>query len=367
MIRMNRVKQLLMALLFVLLIAAPKPVQAADEAGLGVTPIPSSQQRDKGVSYFDLLLKAGQTSQLQVKLTNPTTKPIKVNVHRTTATTSDTGIIDYTGGANQPDKTLPVAIGKLMTGANSVTVPAKGTTTYVTTLKMPSQPLSGVLVGGLVFAPANQTKKTDKMGVVNQYQYSVAVLARNSNTILPSKLSVGAVRAARIAHVNQISVTVRNQTAAFANHIEAISTITNPDGKTSTLRLADAQMAPNSQLHQVKALGTNVKAGTYRVKTTVYWDKATAGQYADGHGNHYRNRTVTTKPVQVTAAKAKTFNHAAKQARGGMPMRYKWAIAIAIVVVLLLIATIIFFWRKKQKAAQHAAALEEELKQLKQK
>ncbi len=361
----HRTKQLLIALLFVFFIAAPKPVQAASQASLGVTPIQSTHQRDKEVSYFDLLVNASQSAPLQVKLTNTTTKPITVNVHKTTATTSNSGIIDYTGQANRTDPTLPAAIGKLMQGANRVVVPANGTTTYTATLTMPKAAIPGVLVGGLIFTPANQGGKADKLGVVNQYQYSVAVLARNRNQVLTPKLSVGQARAARLDATNQISVTVRNQTAAFANHVQAVSKITAPNGKTTTLRLADAQMAPNSQLRQVKALGADVKAGTYRVQTTVYWEKAAKGQYADGHGQHYRYRTEATKQVRVTAAKAKALTRATPAHKAGLPTSYKWAIAIAVLVVLGLIGLSVWFWRRKQKATKHVAALEEELSRLK--
>lgn len=83
----------MIALLFVVFgLAITQPVHAASNAALGVQPIQSSYQRDKSVTYFDLLLKAGQATPVQVKLTNSSSSAIKVNVTTTTATSSNTGI-----------------------------------------------------------------------------------------------------------------------------------------------------------------------------------------------------------------------------------------------------------------------------------
>ncbi|WP_407894230.1 DUF916 domain-containing protein [Lacticaseibacillus sp. N501-2] len=343
-----------------------KPVHAASTAALGVQPVQSAYQRDKHVTYFDLLLKAGQSTPVQVKLTNSSNKAIKVNVAATAATTSDTGIVDYTGHSNAADATLAHKMSDALKGATAVTVPAKGSQTYSATLSMPSTAFSGVMVGGLVFTPANQSTSTSgKLGVVSKYAYTVAVLARNSDTILTPKLAVGTIKSGRIKRVNQIQATLRNTTAAFANHIEAITQIKAPDGSTKTLRLADAQMAPNSQLNQVYSLGTKVKAGDYQVTTTAYWGKSSTGAFADGHGNNYQYRTNATKTVKITQAQAAKLTQAAAKVNSGLPTAYIIAIVVGIILLVLIIALLIALIVRRKKAAQKLAALEKQVSDLK--
>lgn len=359
----------MIALLFIIFgLASAQPVHAASTAALGVQPIQSTYQRDKNVTYFDLLLKAGQAAPVQVKLTNSSSSAIKVNVQATTATSSNSGIVDYTGGSNTPDRTLQHKMGDALKGASSVTVPAKGSKNYSATLTMPTTGFSGVMVGGLVFTPANQATATSgKLGVVNKYAYTVAVLARNSSTILAPKLEIGTITSGRIKHVNQIQAQVRNITAAFANHIEAITTIKTPSGKTKTLRLADAQMAPNSKLYQTMALGTKVTAGNYQVSTTAYWGKSSTGTYADGHGNHYQYKTTTSKTVKITQAKAAELTKAAAKVHSGMPKSYIIAIVVGIVLLLLIIILLIVIFTRRKKSAQKLADLEKQVAELKNK
>lgn len=360
-------KQLLIALLFVVFgLSFTQPVHAASTPALGVQPVQSTYQRDKSVSYFDLLLKPGQATPLQVKLTNSTNSAIKVNVQATTATSSDSGIVDYAGGSNTPDSTLQHKISDAVQGAKSITVPAKGSATYTATLTMPSTSFSGVMVGGLVFTPANQSNATSgKLGVVSKYAYTVAVLARNSSEILAPKLEIGTITSGRNKLGNQIRAMVRNTSAAFANHIETITTIKTPSGKTKTLRLADAQMAPNSKLYQTMALGTKVTAGNYQVTTTAYWGKSTTGTYADGHGNHYQYRTTTDKTVKITQAKADKLTKATAKVHSGMPKTYILAIVVGVILLLLIIILLIVIFTRRKKSAQKLADLEKQVAELK--
>lgn len=367
----NRItlKQLMIALLFVIFgLSVAQPVHAASKAALGVQPIQSNYQRDKSVTYFDLLLKAGQSTPVQVKVTNSSDSAIKVGVRSTTATSSNAGIVDYTGISNTSDSSLQYKMSQVLKGNASITVPANGTATYSATLTMPSKSFSGVMVGGLVFTPTNQLNSTSgKLGVVSKYAYTVAVLARNSGNILAPKLEIGTIGSGRIKNVNQIQATVRNTTAAFANHIESITTIKMPSGKTKTLRLADAQMAPNSKLYQTMALGTKVTAGNYQVSTTAYWGKSSTGTYADGHGNHYQYKTTTNKTVKITQAKAAELTKAAAKVHSGMPKSYIVAIVVGIVLLLLIIILLIVIFARRNKSAQKLADLEKQVAELKNK
>lgn len=360
-------KQLLIALLFVVFgLSNTQPVHAASTAALGVQSVQSTYQRDKSVTYFDLLLKAGQSTPLQVKLTNSSSKAIKVNVKSTTATSSNTGIVDYAGGSNTPDSSLTHRMSQALKGNSTVTVPANGSTTYTATLTMPSTSFSGVMVGGLVFTPANQSTATSgKLGIVSKYAYTVAVLARNSADILAAKLEIGTITSGRNKQGNQIRAMVRNTSAAFANHIETITTIKTPNGKTKTLRLADAQMAPNSKLYQTMALGTKVTAGNYQVNTTAYWGKSSTGVYADGHGNHYQYKTTTNKTVKITQAKAAELTKAAAKVHSGMPKTYIIAIVVGIVLLLLIIVLLIVIFTRRKRSAQKLADLEKQVAELK--
>ncbi len=360
-----RAGQLLMALLFLLICSPIHLTHAATTASLGVQPLPAAHQRDKSVTYFDLLLGAGQTDTLQVKLTNSTDQAMKVAVKPATATSSDAGIVDYTGKSNPTDSSMTTRLSSLITGADTITVPAHGSATYAAKLTMPTAPFQGVLAGSLVFKPSGQAQNrtSGRMGIVNEYAYTVAVLARNSAKLLTPKLTAGSIKAGRIEHANRVSVTLHNQTAAFANHVRAVTTIKKPKGKTVTLTAKDAQLAPNSLLHQTTLLGDHVAAGDYRVHTVLYWGKAADGRYVSG-GEHYQYTTATTKTVTITAAKARALSAQAKQDKGGMPMIYKLLIGIGIAIIILLIIVAILLIRHRRLRQAQVAALQAQVSEL---
>ena len=88
---------------------------AADQGvGFEITPVQSSSQVDKSLSYFDLKLKPRQTQTIAVKIHNTASTPITINIGIAKATTNINGVVEYKH-TNNRSANLPYDISKLVT------------------------------------------------------------------------------------------------------------------------------------------------------------------------------------------------------------------------------------------------------------
>lgn len=361
-----KLKQLMIVLFFVLFgLFLPQTVQAGSPA-LSVQPEQAASQRDASVSYFDLLVKPNQAENLKVKLTNNSQRKIVVDVKAATATTSNAGSVDYTGASNHSDTSLSYQLSKLVKGPKKISVPANGSVVYTSQLKMPAANLDGILAGALVFQPqiSSSSQTSGQMKIVNKYNYTIALLVRNSTSVPQPKLKIGTIKAKRATNQNQIAIHFRNVAAQYANRVRVETKVTHPNGKVTTKNQSKIQMAPNSQFDYAVKLSDKVPSGKYRVKTTAYYDKNADGKYTDSKGDHYDHQVTKSQTVQITNRQADKLNQAARQSKGGLPMIYIIAIIIGVILVLLLGLTWYYLVRKRKQQAAQVAKLKDKLDRL---
>ncbi|MBJ7618541.1 DUF916 domain-containing protein [Weissella confusa] len=361
---MKRKVVLIAALLLGAVVMFPTQANAAD-ANLKVTPVQVPSQRDKEESFFDLVLQPGQSETLTVQLQNPTKKDMVVDATVAPASTSDSGSVQYTNQVKL-DPSLAVNVKDLVEAPKKVTVPAGQTITYSAELTMPTTSLTGMTAGALIFAPEDSTKSSagQGMGIINKFQYAVAVLARNENTTWDPALTIDGATAKNQEGATNIAVHLRNTAATYLNQL-AVETTVSRNGKTYSRSRDDMQMAPNSDFNFSVPLKDNVTAGQYSVATTAYYVKDPAGQYQDAKGQHYKFKATYDGKVNVTAKKAQSLNRALKQAKGGMPTMIKVGITAIVVLAALVLVMVIMMMKRRKKESNRLADLEAELQSLK--
>lgn len=357
-------KVVLLAALLGTLALFPAQVHAAD-ANLKVTPVQAPSQRDKAESFFDLVLQPGQSETLNVQLQNPTKKDMVVDATVAPASTSDSGSVQYTNKVKL-DPSLTVNVKDLVQAPKKVTVPAGQTITYSAKLTMPTTSLTGMTAGAIIFAPEDSTKSSagEGMGIINKFQYAVAVLARNENNTWDPALTIDGATTKNQAGVTNIAVHLRNTAATYLNQLSVETTVSR-NGKTYSRSQSDMQMAPNSDFKFLVPLKDNVTAGQYTVATTAYYVKDAGGQYQDAKGQHYKFKATYDSKVDVTAKKAQALNTALKQTKGGMPTVIKVGIAAIVILAVLVIVMIFVMMKRRKKESNRLADLEAELQSLK--
>lgn len=125
---------------------------SADQGvGFEITPVQSSSQVDKRLSYFDLKLKPRQTQTVAVKIHNTASAPITINIGIAKATTNINGVVEYKH-TNNRSANLSYDISKLVTTDEPQVKLAKGQVKTVKfQIKMPAKSYQGILAGGITF------------------------------------------------------------------------------------------------------------------------------------------------------------------------------------------------------------------------
>ncbi len=312
----------------------------ADTVPFSVKPVQSKLQRDKQENYFDILLKPGHTTKIETELTNKTAHSVVVDVAARSAQTNNNGLVDYTD-IQKRDTTLQTDMREILTGPKEITVPAKASVIYSASLAMPSSHKSGLIVGGLIFKPQQQrttNTKSKQVGVVNQYQYTLMVLARSQNKTWQPKLQFNKPGTKQTYGHTQIYVGLHNVSGTFLNQLQVDSTATNmSNNKRYNGSNSNMQMAPNSHFNFGINLPLNVKSGVYMIHTKAYYVKDKSGNEVDAKGVHYKYMKDNISKVHVSVAQANKLNNNAKNTKGGIP----WLIMLIIAIILILVAIIL--------------------------
>ncbi|MFH7315758.1 DUF916 and DUF3324 domain-containing protein [Weissella cibaria] len=338
----------------------------AAQADLNVTPVQAASQRDKSESFFNLVLQPNQSENLSVKLQNTTKKDMVVDAQAAPASTSNSGIVQYDNQAKL-DPSLVYNVNKLVQAPDKITIPAGQTVTYTAKLTMPGATLPGMVSGALIFEPETGEKATTgqgSMGIVNKFQYTVGILARNENRTWEPDLTFAGVATKNEAGTTNIAIKMRNTTSTYLNQLAVEATVTK-DGKTYARKQRDMQMAPNSNFSYLVPLKENATAGKYTMKTTAYYVKDSAGQYQDGTGQRYRYKKTYTNDVTLTSQQAKKLNADIKQAAGGVPTSIIAGISAIVVLVAAVFGMIFLMMKRRKRADSRMADLEAELAKLK--
>ncbi|WP_461225477.1 DUF916 domain-containing protein [Lacticaseibacillus suihuaensis] len=325
------------------------PIVQAASLPFSVQAQTGTAQRKGAGSYFDVVVAPGKATPLNVVLKNTTAKPVKVAVRFHTAATSANGQVDY-AGTSKPAATLKVALADLVTGAHSVTIPAKGQVTYKATLTMPKTALDGLIAGALTFSPAKATKAQGSgLAIVNRYSYSIAVVARNTDRTFTPKLTAGRTTIATVAGAKTATLTLANTSATFLNQLAVTTTVKNlTTGKTTKRQATGMQMAPNSQFGFQLALPGG-QAGRYKVTTAAYYVEDAKGAYVGPKGQRYRYRLTNGQTVTLTAKAAAAQAKATAAQRGGWPWFVYAAIAVFALLLVVIALLVVLLLRRRKK------------------
>lgn len=337
---------LLVTLMTVLVGTSVQAASTSEGVGFEITPVQSSSQVDKQVSYFDLKLKTDQTETVAVKVHNTSNEAMTVYVSTSKATTNINGVVEYKKSTANKSVALPADLGQMVTTKSAeVVLKAGETKTVEFQVKMPSKDYNGILAGGITFLKkASATKSTSTMAVNNQYSYTVAMVLHGKQDLTKNKLTLKQIKVNQINGRNVIAFPLANHTAAYLNKVQTkIKIYQRGSSKVAYQQtLKNGQMAPNSIYKLPVRTGEDaLKAGKYRAVVNVTSKKQ--------HWQFKQN-------FEITSSKATTLNKTAVLKQGPNWWLY---IGIGLLLLLLILLLIWYIYRKQRKIKE----LEQQLKE----
>lgn len=149
-------------------------------SGFTVEGIPNERQIDKNLSYFYLKEKSGQTDEIKVLLTNNSSEDKTLLINVVDANTNLNGLVDYSGNLKN-HLTLEHPLSSIVSEFNrEVFVPKNSEIETTLKIKMPSETLEGVVVGGVVVSEKKEKEKdNDSLTFRNTYSYTIAIVLTN--------------------------------------------------------------------------------------------------------------------------------------------------------------------------------------------
>ena len=297
---------------------------SANELSFGVQIETSENQRHATAGYFDLILAPRQKTHVQVQLTNPTDRQVKVGVRTAAATTNANGVVDYETSRNKKWT-------RMVQVADAVTLPPKSSQVVSIAIKMPGTTFPGVRAGGLTFYELanNQQRNPSGMQIKQEYSYTVALLVRNNEKQVAAHMRADGMTLKRRDGQTALVLRLRNQSPIFHQGMMIQTRVYRGKQLVTSETRRNLQFAPSSHYHHRTSVG-QLQPGRYRVETQVTTDKG---------------RWTFTNRVQVNAMAAITSQ---KDAVNHWPVWLKLALII-IGGLLTLIGWLLWLLMRRQK------------------
>lgn len=247
---------------------------------IAVKAIIPENQIDKSKAYFDVLLKPGQTQELDVQLSNFTEKDRTVNIEANTATTNDNGIVDYSQHDKKKDPSLVYAFSDISNTANEVKIPKHSSVMTKVTIRMPNKSYEGIIAGGIyIYDKGDANAVHDGGAITNKFVYSLGVQLRNKvdltkvepNLVVDSKK----IMLIHSDYLSGINIPIQNTSALFIKEVEVEARLIDHSDSQSSheLKKSKLKIAPNSNFYLPLTWtddeGTSLNSGDYQVDIKI--------------------------------------------------------------------------------------------------
>lgn len=258
-------------LLLTLVVVASSKTVKAEGMGYSVRAIIPDNQIDTTKTYFDLMVKPGETQQLSLEVTSTSDQPLTLGITPYNGTTNQNGELEFSVEPSKPDSTLTAPITELVSGSQSVTLPPKATKQVTFNLTIPETVFKGKRVGGFtIYDQTNdqETAPTGKQDVQIRNVFSMVIgiqLQEKSETIQPELVLKG-VKGDLFNYRTAMTANLQNTQPDFLSPLNVTATIRQAGSKKVLYETEKKgmAMAPNSNFDFPVLLDNQeIKAGKY--------------------------------------------------------------------------------------------------------
>lgn len=268
--------------IFVLFFGFPLLVNAS-ETTFSVSPVLPENQIDQSKSYFTLLMTQSEEQDIHITLTNNSAETMTIQAEVGPATTNDNGYVEYLNREINLDTTLKYNLSELAEYSKEVEIEANASVDYTIHLKMPDEPISGVIAGGVTFKQKEEEKSIDSsdtqngITLENRIEYLEAILIQQSTDVPNADLVINNVGATQVNSRNVIQANLQNPIATYINNVESTVKVYkyDEDEVLFTQHTEGQQIAPNSNFNYTLYLddNTSFQAGKYIWEQVVSSDE----------------------------------------------------------------------------------------------
>lgn len=291
----------------------PLQTQAAG-AGYGVSPLLPENQLDDA-TYFNLLVTPDNTQELHLQLSNQEDQAKTLKITPATASTSNTGTIQYT--TTKAELLNGPVLSELLSPPQTITLQGKETKIVTFTLTLPKQPFQGILLGSFFIEEVNQD--TSSPGLNNQFAYEIGLMIRESKKLPAPKLSFNNLQLKN----NDLSIQLANQKGRLSVGTLKATLV----GKEQAFS-KELQLAPNTDA-QIGLPFEELPTGASTLKLTFTTDNGKRFEYQQAIYLHNRG-----DEMKLTK----------------LPIPWQWIVVGGIFVALLILTTVIFIIKKTRKS-----------------
>ncbi|MDT1940699.1 MULTISPECIES: DUF916 and DUF3324 domain-containing protein [Carnobacterium] len=308
-------------------------------------------QINKDQSYFDLLMKLGQEQELEVVLRNSTDKDLTMIASANSAVTNDNGVVDYSFSKPKADSTLKVPLSQIAVIEKETVVPAKSDKIVKVHVKMPNEPIEGVIAGGIYLQQKEDTNQKNAgdggVQIKNKYVYVMGIQLREkediSQLVADMKLDKKKIKPKQVNYRNVLGINLQNTEPVYIRNLTVDAKIYKK-GSQEVLhesKQESLKMAPNSNFNYgVSWENQEFKAGKYRAKVTA-------------HSEDYNKDWSWDEEFTITKKEAEVLNKEAVELEvAPTPWWVYVLIGLGIAFLLLLILYLIKRYIDKKKEAK---------------
>ncbi|MBO0439136.1 DUF916 and DUF3324 domain-containing protein [Candidatus Enterococcus ikei] len=235
-----------------------------------------TNQINRDVGYYDLLVKPGQKQNIQLKIHNVTAKDIIIAIRRNSAKTNSAGVIEYGPNKIEKDSSLKVDFADIVKGPEKVVVPSASTKTVDFLIEVPSTTFEGYIAGGIQLQKIEEdhdVTNEDKDGIVNEFAYLIGMLISETETKnIKPKMKLNKVYPGIQDGKATLFVNFSNSQPVYGEDLSVHVKVRNRNKTKKLFEIfnKDMRIAPNSMIDfPVPIDDKRMKAGEYTAFITV--------------------------------------------------------------------------------------------------
>lgn len=294
-------------------------------------------QKDEKVGYYDLLVQQGEKQTIQMKLSNTSDQPMKVEIVISSAKTNGNGVVTFGPNDIKVDDSLKHDLAKLVLAPKEVTLAPNSRTMVNFTINVPEETFKGYIAGGIQLKPILKEHLTTKKEqvILNKFAFVVGVLLSESETqFLKPDLQLKDVSLKLKNARYTLFANISNTKSVFAENLTAMIKIRKKGEKKSFLEIEKKQlrMAPNSMMELPVFLeDQKVTAGEYTADIEINAENGDSWKWA----NNFNFSKIEAERIN----KQKSLEHTSSN-------KYWWIVCI---LFILLTVIVLYFLKKTHK------------------
>lgn len=289
----------------VLLCISTKPSFAVDMTYSVSADIPSNQI-DKSLNYFDLMMKPGEEQDVSVTITNQSDEKETFKLSINNALTTENGEIDYTNHGVEPDESLNYSMEKLVTNnRQEVEIKPGETTKVIFRISLPTEKIEGIVLGGIHISKQQKETASNKknMTIKNTYSYIIGLQIRQETTSVTPEINLTDIKTSLVNNHLTVVTNLQNSVASLLRKVSIDTKITKKQDSKLLMQTKKENMsiAPNTNFNfLIDGENAEFSSELYTLNMHVSSDQ--------GDWNFTKDFKVKNKQVIQMTEKVKTDN-----------------------------------------------------------